>query len=476
MTSLTALLPLLSILGGSLVLLLVEAFFRREDTSRLGYLSVLFIGAGGFFTVRVWGGGASFFDGVLVLDRPAVVLVLVFLSSGFLVVLMSLKYLALQGMNHGEYYPLLLLALCGMVIMVTSGNLLVVFLGLEVLSVASYALTGLKKNDRKSSEAAIKYFLMGSLAAAFLVLGLAFLYGAAGSLDIGEVLSRIQAASSPSPLGLAGLALVTVAFAFKMALVPFHMWAPDVYEGAPTPVTAFLSTGPKLAGVAVLFRLLGPKLSSGSGGREFLAVLGAVAVATMVLGNLAALRQSNLKRLLAYSSIAHSGYILLAVIAADGTSLVFYLVVYLFMNAGAFSALVVLGRKDREYGELEDLAGLGFRYPWIAASLSVLLLSLAGFPPTAGFLAKFYVFSAAVREGFVGLVVVAVLASLVSVFYYLRIVVVLYMREPGGEVRIEADHPGPHLVLFFCLYAVLQLGILPGNLLAFIRRAFGSFF
>jgi NADH-quinone oxidoreductase subunit N len=472
-TSASAVFPLLSLLAGSLVVLLLEAFFRGEDKSVLGYLSLLFIAAGGFFSVRAWSGGAAYFDGALVLDRPAIALLLIFLWSGFLVILMSLKYLPLQDMNSGEFYPLLLFAICGMMIMVTSRNLLVVFLGLEVLSVASYALTGLRRNDRKSSEAAIKYFLMGSLAGAFLVFGLAFLYGASGSLDMGVVLPMIQAGPLPSAMGLAGLALVTVAFGFKMALVPFHMWAPDVYEGAPTPVTAFLSTGPKLAAAAVLFRLLGPDLVSGAGGREFLAVLGAIAAATMILGNIGALRQTNLKRLLAYSSVAHSGYILLAVVAGDGTSFAFYLIAYLFMNAGAFSALVILGRKGREYSELEDLAGIGFRYPWIGASLAVVLFSLAGFPPTAGFLAKFSVFSAAVREGHVGLVVVAVLTSLVSVFYYLRIVVVMYMKEPAADVRIEPDNPGPHLVLFFCLYAILQLGIWPGNILVFIRRAFG---
>ncbi len=474
MTSISALFPLLSIVAGSLVLLLLEAFFRRENKSLLGYLSVLFLAAGGVFSARAWSQEASYFGGQLLLDRPAIVLILVLLSSVFFVILMSQKYLSLQDMNHGETYPLLLLALCGMMIMVSSGNLLVIFLGLEVLSVASYALTGLRKNDPRSAEAAIKYFLMGSLAGAFLVFGLAFLYGTTGSLDIAEVLSKLRAESLASPMGLAGIALVAVAFAFKMALVPFHMWAPDVYEGAPTPVTAFLSTGPKLAAVVVLFRLLGPGPGAASEGKELLAALAVVAAATMILGNLAALRQSRLKRLLAYSSIAHSGYILLAVLAGDGTSLVFYLVTYLLMNAGAFSALVILGRKGREYGEIEDLAGMGFRYPWIGASLSVLLFSLAGFPPTAGFLAKFYVFSAAVREGYVWLVIVAVLASLVSVFYYLRIVVAMYMKSPSEDVRIEPDNPGPHLVLFFCLYAILQLGVWPGNLLVFIRRAFGS--
>jgi NADH-quinone oxidoreductase subunit N len=273
-----------------------------------------------------------------------------------------------------------------------------------------------------------------------------------------------------------GLALVVAGFGFKIALAPFHMWAPDVYQGAPTPVTAFYSIGPKLAGLAVLLRFLSP-LGQGTGGRPVLFwLVWAVAALTMVVGNLGALRQRNLKRLLAYSSIAHSGYILVAVLAADGAGLLFYLVAYLFMNLGAFGVLIAMSPRAVESPDLEDFAGAGQRHPWLAAMLAVFLVSLAGFPPTAGFLAKFYVFSAAVRQGHAGLVIIAVLASLVSVFYYLRIVVTMYMREPGPESEIERDNPALNLVLFLCLYGVLQLGIWPGNLLAFIRQAAASLF
>lgn len=475
MTSFLALAPLLAVVAGAMCVLLLEAFLARENRDYLGFISLLSLLSSGLFLAWSWGRDLRFFRGSLVFDRFAVLLCLVFAVAGLFLILMSLKYVARQDMNHGEYFALLLLAISGMMIMVASSSLLVVFLGLEILSVSSYALAGMKRKDPKSSEAAVKYFLMGSLASAFLVFGLAFLYGAAGSLDFG----RIWQALAESSAGLAtadwvGLALVVAGFGFKVALVPFHMWAPDVYEGAPTPVTAFFSIGPKLAGFAVLFKFLAPLWTRNGARPVIFWLLWAVAALTMTVGNLAALRQRNLKRLLAYSSIAHSGYLLVAVLAADGTSLVFYLIAYLLMNAGAFGVLVAMNRRGVEYQDLGDFSGVGFKHPWLGAMFAVFLFSLAGFPPTAGFLAKFYVFSAAVRQGHVALVVVAVLASLVSVFYYLRIIVFMYMREPEAEVEIEAENPALYLVLFLCLYGVFQLGIWPGNLLVLIRQAVAS--
>jgi NADH-quinone oxidoreductase subunit N len=271
-----------------------------------------------------------------------------------------------------------------------------------------------------------------------------------------------------------GVALVLVGFGFKIALVPFHMWTPDVYEGAPTPVTAFFSVGPKAAGFTVLLRVFLNFWQASSDANLIFWVLWVISVLTMTIGNLVALRQTNVKRILAYSSIAHAGYILVAILARDNSSLVFYLTAYLFMNIGAFAAVIGLSKKGTEYLELEDFAGIGFKYPWIGATFAVFLLSLAGFPPTAGFLAKFYVFSAAVRANLVPLVIIGVLASLVSVFYYLRIIVYMYMREPSREVDIDVENPALFLVLFLCLYGVLQLGIFPGNILALIKQAVSS--
>jgi NADH-quinone oxidoreductase subunit N len=476
MTTFMALAPLLAVVSGALAVLLLEAFMKRANREPLGYLAAFALLAAGFFTVRSWNRDLSFFGGRLLLDRFALLLIAVFIVIGLVVVLMSLKYAARRDMNLGEFCGLLLLAVAGLMIMVSSTDWLVVFLGLEVLSVASYALSGLKKTDRASSEAAAKYFLMGSFAGAFFVFGLALVFGTSGNLEFSGILSGGASPPGISPAGAVGLGLILVALSFKIAFAPFHMWAPDVYEGAPTPVTVFLTVGPKAAGLAVLFRLLVPLLRNEQSSAVFGPALTVMAVLTMFAGNLAALRQRSVKRMLAYSSIAHSGYLLVAVIAGDGPSLVFYLVVYLFMNAGAFSVLAAMSRKGNEYTALEDFAGLGRRYPGLAACLSVFLLSLAGFPPTAGFLAKFYVFSGAVREGHVALTVAAVLASLISVGYYLKVIVVMYMKDEDGDVVIEAENSALYLVLFLCLFGVVQLGLWPGNLLALIRQALSAAF
>ncbi len=465
--------PLVAIVAGALVVMLLEAFLKPKHRERTGIAAVIFLLASAAFSVRAWGLDASFFGGLLVFDRLALVLTLALAAAGTLIVLMSLNYAAKQDIRHGESNSLLLMAIAGGVIMVSSPSLLVIFLGLETLSVSSYAMAGLKREDGKSTEAAVKYFLTGSFASAFLVFGLALLYGASGSLDIRELATS---GTAFGPAMKAGLALVVAGFGFKIALVPFHMWAPDVYEGAPTPITAFFAVGPKIAGFAVVYRLLSPPGTDSGSRPAVLFALSAIAVLTMVLANLAAVRQKNLKRLLAYSSIAHSGYILLAVLARDVSSLAFYLVVYLLMTVGAFASLAAMTKGRTEYQDIEDFAGIGTRYPWLAGFFSVFLFSLAGFPPTAGFLAKFYVFAAAVRQGHTALVVVAVLASLVSVYYYLKIVVVMYMRDPRDAVIIDTKNPALYLVMVLCLYGVIQLGIWPGNLLVLIRQAASSLF
>jgi NADH-quinone oxidoreductase subunit N len=459
MESTMAAAPLVAVAAGALAVLLLEAFLKRKDSEIPAWAAVAALAAAGFFTVRSWNRGLACFGGRLALDPLALALMALFVLAGMAVVLMGLKYAVRRDMNLGQFCGLLLLAVAGAMIMVSTANWLIVFLGLEVLSVASYALTGLKRNDAASSEAAAKYFLLGSFAGAFFVFGLAFVYGTSGSLDL---------SSGLSPTGTVGLGLILTALLFKIALAPFHMWAPDVYEGAPTPVTAFLTVVPKAAGLAVLIRVVSPAV--------FEPVLSVAAVMTMFAGNLAALRQTSLKRMLAYSSVAHSGYLLIAVVARDAESFAFYLVAYLFMNAGAFGVLAAVTGNGIEHTALDDFAGLGRRNPWLAAGLAVFLLSLAGFPPTAGFLAKFYVFAGAVREGHIALTVAAVLASLVSVAYYLKVIVVMYMHEGDTDIVIERENPALGLVLFLCLFGTLQLGVWPGNLLTLIRLAFSVAF
>ena len=476
MNSFLALAPLLTIVFGALLVLILEAFIQKENKNYLGYISLVFLIVCAVFCVRSWNANYSYFDGVLHLDQLALLLTFLFLIATAFVMLTGMKYISLQNTNFGEFYALLLLALSGMMIMVSTVNFLVIFLGLEVLSVSSYALAGLKRKDEKSAESAIKYFLMGSFASAFLVFGLALLYGASHEIAIPEIIAYFSSRSEGQVIALIGLGLVIIGFAFKIALVPFHMWTPDVYEGAPTPVTAFFSVGPKSVGFAVLLRLFASYWNEGFRSDIIHGLLWAIAVLTMLLGNLIALRQKNIKRMLAYSSIAHAGYILVAILARDSAGLVFYLAAYLFMNIGAFTALMALSKKDKEYLELDDFSGIGFQYPWIGATFAVFLFSLAGFPPTAGFLAKFYVFSSAVRQGLVPLVIIGVLASLISVFYYLRVIVYMYMRQPEREIDIVMENPALFLVLFLCLYGVLQLGIFPGNVLVVIRQAVSALF
>jgi NADH-quinone oxidoreductase subunit N len=471
MNSFGAVVPLLLVVGAALVVFLLEAFLKKENKNYLAYFSLLALIATGILGARAWKANLSYFDGMLRLDNAALFLTFLFLIAVAFVILIGMKYISMQDANHGEFYGLLLLALSGLMIMVSSTHFIVIFLGLEVLSVSSYALAGFKRKDDKSSESAIKYFLMGSFASAFLVFGLAILFGTAHALDIPDLIDFFKTGPDNQVLGLVGLGLVLVGFAFKIAIVPFHMWAPDVYEGAPTPVTAFFSIGPKAAGFAVLIRVLAPYWDAGFRSGKLFGFLWALAALTLLVGSLIALPQKNIKRLFAYSSIVNAGYMLIAVLAGDGTGLLFFLTTYLFISIGAFGSLIALTGKGREYNDLEDFAGVGFKYPWIGAIFAVFLLSLAGFPPTGGFLAKFYVFVAAVKQGLTPLVLIAVLASLISVYYYLRIVIYMYMREPEREVNIEMENPALYLVLFLCLYGVLQLGLFPGNVLYLIKQA-----
>ena len=474
MNSILALLPLLVVVSGALVVLLLEVFFRRENRNYLAYISLLFLIGCGVICVLFWNRSYSYFNSALLLDNFSLFLTFILLTATAFVILIAIKYIFLQDTNYGELYSLLLLALSGMIIMVSSSDLLVIFLGLEVLSISSYALAGLRREDEKSSEAAVKYFLLGSFASAFLIYGLAFLYGASQATGILSIIEHFRSQAQFSLMALIGLGLVIIGFGFKIAVVPFHMWTPDVYEGAPTPITAFFSVGPKAVGFAVLLRIFYPYWSVALDSEAIFWLLWVISVLTMVVGNFVALRQTNVKRILAYSSIAHAGYLLIAILSRDNASLVFYLTVYLFMNIGAFAAVTALGKKDREYLELKDYAGVGFQYPWIGATFSIFLISLAGFPPTGGFLAKFYVFVGAVREGLVPLVIIGVLASLVSVFFYLRIIVYMYMKEPTEEIEIYTENPALFLVLFLCLYGVLQLGLFPGNILLLVQQAVRS--
>ncbi len=379
--------------------------------------------------------------------------------AGILICSISADYLNGLRIHHGEYYAFLLIALAGMVIMIAAVDLMTVFLGLEIMSLPVYVLAGFDRRKLRSNESSLKYFVIGAFASGLLLYGMALLYGATGSTQFDLIRARFD---PESPLAMAGLGLLVVGFAFKIASVPFHQWAPDVYEGAPTSVTAFMAVAVKVAAFMTLTRMLLTAFESVAGLEN---VLLAMAAASMIVGNLMAVIQENVKRMLAYSSVAHTGYLLIGFVAATTeahAALLFYLFVYVFMTLGAFTAIIVLAQRGREAETFDDFAGLAQQRPALAWAMVLFMLSLAGIPGTAGFMAKFSLFSAAAAAGQVPLVLLAVFASLVSVFYYLRLPVVMFMREPAEEPR-QSTASGEGFALFVCVALVLVLGFFPSG-------------
>jgi len=408
----------------------------------------------------------SAFAGTYIRDSLTRVADLAALATAGVGILLSPAYLTRVRLPAGEYYALVLLSTVGAMLMAGSATLITLFLGLELLSLPLYVLAGMARRSERSQEAGLKYLLLGAFATAFFVYGVALIYGAAGSIDLRRI-----ALASPSPLLRIGIGLVTIGLAFEAALVPFHAWAPDVYEGAPLPVTAFMSVVAKIGAFAGLLRVfpLGLPLLTA----QWAPILAALAMVTLVVGNLAALFQTNLKRLLAYSGIAHAGYLLIGVAAggaAGVSSVLFYLLVYASMNLGAFGVLLLLERRGEEADRVEDLAGLAGRAPWAAAALIVFMVSLAGLPPTAGFIAKLYLFRAALEGHQTALALVGVLTSVVSVYYYLRVAYVAWSGEgPPGVQVVRNGFVGAALVL--ATLGVLWLGVFPAAFTAAVEQA-----
>ena len=368
----------------------------------------------------------------------------------------------------------MLLSTSGMIFLAAANDLIVLFLALEIMSVAVYVLAGMLRREVRSTEAALKYFLLGAFATGFLLYGIAFFYAAAGSTRL-DVIAQAVARDGLTAYTLLGIALLLVGFGFKVALIPFHVWAPDVYEGAPTAVTAFMAVGVKAAAFAAFARVFVAGL--GRVATSWTGLLWVLAALTMTVGNVTAVRQRSVKRMLAYSSIAHAGYALVGLVAGGkdgGAALLFYLAVYSFMTLGAFAVLIALGRRGEPNEDLADWAGVGFRHPVLGLSMAVFMLSLAGVPPTAGFAGKFYLFSAAVDAGQVGLAVIGVLNSLVSVYYYLGVLVAMYMTE--GERAIVAPAARPCLVasILVAVAVTLGVGLLPAGPMEFARLSFAS--
>ncbi len=452
----------IALTAGAIVLLLLEFVPPRPRGNRGAIVGLLTLAAAGWAVWQVRDSKRALFEGMFVHDGLTVFFTLLFCAIGAVSVLMSWDYAKRTRIGQPEYYALLLTSVLGMVVMAASNDLITIFLGLELMSLSLYVMVGFRRHQLESNEAALKYFLLGAFASGFLLYGIALLYGATGSTNlqrIGEFLGDSPIARNP--LVLVGGLLVLTGFLFKVAAVPFHMWTPDAYQGAPTSVTGFMAAGAKAAGFAALLRILLRALPSLSD--EWQPLLAVVAMVTMTVGNVTALLQNNLKRMLAYSSIAHAGYLLVALVAGgpDGSAAaVFYLAAYSAMNLGAFALLTLLGRGSDEPVLVSDLAGLGFRQPVVGFAFTLFMISLGGIPPTAGFIGKVLVFGAAVKAGFVWpLVVVGVLNSVISVYYYLRVTVALYMRAPEGE-PVPVSWNAPALVaLGITVVATLWWGL-----------------
>jgi NADH-quinone oxidoreductase subunit N len=454
------------------IYLMVHGVFLKEKKHRtilyVALLGLVFAIVSNFFLI-----GESFtaFNGMVKVDRISVFFNFLFLATSGLTLLISISYSEQQHIEFIEYSPLILFATVGMMLMGSAASLMIIFLGLETMSIALYVLAGFRRTHRESLEAALKYFLLGAFATGFLLYGIALTYGSVGSTNLSAITNYFAANSlNLNLLSLLGLGLMLIGFGFKVALVPFHMWTPDVYQGSPMPVTAFMAVGAKAAGFAAIIRVI--SISASQISFELTEVLWVLAVLTMTIGNIIALVQNDIKRMLAYSSIAHAGYILVGIVAANDLSVpgvLFYLAAYLFMNLGAFAIASSVSGKNERRVKIEYFRGLGFSQPTMGFAMALCMFSLAGFPPTAGFMGKFYLFSAALQSGFVWLVIIGVLNSLLSVYYYIRVVVAMYMEKPLDDTLVTQIVPGVGLVILISIIGILYLGIFPGSLMAMMN-------
>jgi NADH-quinone oxidoreductase subunit N len=466
-------LPLLIVGCGAVIVLLAGVKVDDRDSEGLGWLSLLTIVIAFAASLVLPGSQQVTFAGALVADDYTAFFYLTILFAAAIIVLMSLDYVSDEALPGAEYYSLVLFATAGMMLMAAAGDLIIIFVGLETMSISVYILAGLARGNVRSNEASLKYFLLGAFSTGFLLYGIALVYGATGTIKL-HALSTL-ATGAPTPMLLMGVGLLLIGFGFKVAAVPFHMWTPDVYEGAPTSITAFMAVGVKLAAFAAFLRvflvhLLGVQT-------DWSMVLWVLAVLTMTTGNVVALMQNNLKRMLAYSAIAHAGYILVAMTAGSsvaGAAVLYYLLGYAFTNLGAFAVIIALSRRGQAHELISDLRGLGTREPALAASMAVLLFSLTGVPPLAGFVGKFSVFSAALNAGYVWLVVIAVINSVISAYYYLRPIVAMYADQGGAEVVRMRSRPALIAAIAIAVIATIAIGIYPQPYMAASTDAFTS--
>jgi NADH-quinone oxidoreductase subunit N len=443
---------------------------RRVHLTAVG---VLGLAGAGLASALMWGGPAVRFQQMVVADDFALFFNGIFCLTTALVLLLSVGYVRRQGIEGGEYFVLLLFAAVGMMLMASALDLLIVFLGLELMSLSLYVLAGSFRTRASGNEASMKYFLLGAFSSSFFLYGIALLYGATGTTSLAGIGAALgTGGAARDPLVLAGLALLMVGFGFKTSAVPFHQWAPDVYQGAPTAVTALIATGSKAAAFSALLRVV---VATRALQPDWTTLLWILAVLTMTVGNVIAIAQRNLKRMLAYSSVAHVGYMLVGLVAGSdvgAAAVLYYLVVYSLGTVGAFGVILLLERQDRaEAVDLDAYGGLAARHPVLALALTVCLISLIGLPPTAGFVGKFYLFSAAIQGRFYWLGVIAVLNSVIAAYYYLRLIVYMYMREPEAPITSLTPSFAGGLALAVALIGTGVLGVMPAPFIDLAQAA-----
>ncbi len=455
------------------LLMVLDPLFAKKSPKLFGHLSIAAFLVAIVAAFQANGAQGLAFSNLLIVDGFATYFRVLVLIIGIVTVLLSYRYLDREQAETGEYHALLLFSVSGQCLMVASNDLMMVFIGLEISSIATYILAGYLRDDKRNNEAALKYFLLGSFATAFMLYGVALIYGATGTTKLDEIRAALLTRGADAWFPMVGIAaaLMFVGLAFKVSAAPFQVWAPDVYQGAPAPVSVFMATAPKAAAFAIFLRIFTTAFNQIAGGWEPLVWISALL--SMTIGNFAALTQTNLKRMLAYSSIAHAGYVLVALASHsdDGTAgAMFYLAAYALMNLGAFAVVIHISGKGEKHVRIEDLAGLARRQPVTAALLTVFLLSLIGVPLTGGFFGKFYIFRAALQSNLVWLAVLGLLNSAVAAYYYLRLLVVMYMHEPGDVVEnLEPLTPGLRAALILPAIGIFYLGVAPGAVLSFAK-------
>ncbi|MEW6054373.1 MAG: NADH-quinone oxidoreductase subunit N [Nitrospirota bacterium] len=468
---LTPMIPELLLTAFALIVILIDLLVKKKEAiAIISMTGVALIG------LSLFGTSGETFGTMFISDSYSTFFKLIFFINVILTILISIKYIAVERMNYGEYYSLILFATIGMMIMASAGDLIVLYLGLELMALSTYILAGFIRHDVKSNEAALKYFLLGAFSSAFLLYGISIVYGLTGTTDLKAIAGFVTERGLTDNMSLLlSVIFLVVAFGFKIAAAPFHMWAPDVYEGAPTSVTAFMSVGPKAAGFAVLGRVF--MIAFVSVKVDWVAILIPISILTMAVGNIVALAQTNIKRMLAYSSIAHAGYALIGIITANSeglASMMNYLMIYTFMNIGAFAVIIMLRSEGFRGDSIYDYEGLGKTHPLAAMLMLIFMFSLTGIPPTAGFIGKLYIFMSAINAGYTWLVVVAVIFSAISAYFYLRIIMYMYMREPKTDVSLTTSFSNG-VALALTAVVILVVGVFPTALVEFAKAAVKGF-